>query len=113
MTGKTYGTREKVIAAFTAFLAVAGFSLLYEIRKGDAMFSNSVFCIAAFGAFSLLTLHILNQNPDRRTLVYGLTGGFLAAVMTCMGYSLNYTDTIWHGQVLGRFCVSPHFSAAV
>lgn len=114
MTGKTYGTREKVIAAFTAFLAVTGFSLLYEIRKGDAMFSNSVFCIAAFGAFSLLTLHILNQNPDRRILVYGLTGGFLAAVMTCMGYSLNYTDTIWHGQVLGAvLCLTPFFCGCV
>lgn len=114
MTGKTYGSIEKIIAAAAAFLAVAGFNLLYGIRGESTMFSNSVFCMAAFGAFLFLNLHILNQNPDRRTFLYGLVGGFLAAAMTCMGCALNYTDTIWHGSVFGAIlCLTPFFSGCV
>lgn len=114
MTGKTYGSIEKIIAAAAAFLAVAGFNLLYGIRGESTMFSNSVFCMAVFGAFLFLSLHILSRNPDRRTLLYGLAGGILAAAMTCMGCALNYTDTIWHGRVfLAILCLTPFFSGCV
>ncbi len=114
MTGKAYGTIEKMIAAAMAFLAVTGFNLLYEIRGESTMFSNSVFCMAAFGAFLILGLHALEQNLDRRVIVYGLTGGVLAASMTCMGCSLNYTDTIWHGRVFWAIlCLTPFFSTCI
>ncbi len=111
MTGKPYGTIEKIIAAAVAFLAVAGFNLLYGIRGESTMFSNSVFCMVAFGAFLFLGLYVLGQNLHKRIFVYGFIGGFLAAVMTCMGCSLNYTDTIWHGRVFGAIiCLTPFFS---
>lgn len=114
MTGRTYGIIEKMIAAAVAFLAVAGFHLLYGIRGESTMFSNSVFCMAAFGAFLYLCLHALSRNPDRRTLIFALAGGFLAAAMTAMGCSLHYTDTIWHGRVfLAILCLTPLFGCCV
>lgn len=114
MTEKTYKSIGKIIAAAAAFLAVVGFNLLYGIRGESTMFSNSVFCIAVFGAFLFLNLHVLSQNPDRRTLLYGLAGGIPAAAMTCMGCALNYTDTIWHGRVLfAILCLTPFFCGCV
>ena len=77
MTGKPYGTIEKIIAAAVAFLAVAGFNLLYGIRGESTMFSNSVFCMVAFGAFLFLGLYVLGQNLHKRIFVYGFIGGFL------------------------------------
>lgn len=108
MTGKAYGTIEKIIAALQAFAALSGFNLLYQIRGESTMFSNSVLCAAVFGAFFFLCLHYLDQSPDRRTFLYGLAGGILASLMTCMGFSLNYTDTIWHGNVFWAvLCLIP------
>ncbi|MCI8376011.1 MAG: hypothetical protein HFI29_11340 [Lachnospiraceae bacterium] len=114
MTGRKYGIIEKIIAAAAAFLAVAGFHLLYGIRGESTMFSNSVLCMAAFGAFLLVCLHVLEKSPDRRTLIFALIGGFLAAAMTAMGCSLHYTDTIWHGRVfLAMVCLTPFFGCCV
>ena len=97
-----------------AFLAVTGFNLLYGIRGESTMFSNSVFCMAAFGAFVLLGLRALRQNPDRRVIIYGLLGGLLASLMTCLGCSLNYTDTIWHSRVFWAILfLTPFFGTCI
>ena len=88
-----------IIAGLAAFLAVCGFNLLYQIRSESTMLSNSVFCMAAFAAFLYLGIRFFAGEVDRRLAVISLAGGLLFSVMTCFGFSLNYTDTIWQPNV--------------
>ncbi len=110
MAGERYLGLRKILAAAAAFLAAEGFNLLYRLRGDSTMFSNSVLSVVLFLSFLFLIWHFHLQSPDKRTLLYGLAGGFCFASMTCMGFSLNYTDTIWHGSVFGAIaCLTPFF----
>ncbi len=109
MISRIYGIIEKIAAVFAAFLAVVGFNLLYGVRGESTMFSNSVFSMFVFGAFLFLYHYIVSKSLDRRTLMYGLAGGFLAALLTSMGVSLNYLDTIWSKIHFGLFHVLRRF----
>ena len=99
-----------IIAGFAAFLAVCGFNLLYQIRSESTMLSNSVFCMAAFAAFLYLGIRFFAGEVDRRLAVISLAGGLLFSAMTCFGFSLNYTDTIWQPNVFPAvLCLTPFF----
>ena len=99
-----------IIAGLAAFLAVCGFNLLYQIRSESTMLSNSVFCMAAFAAFLYLGIRFFAGEVDRRLAVISLAGGLLFSVMTCFGFSLNYTDTIWQPNVFPAvLCMTPFF----
>lgn len=113
MTEKLYNPGiQKIIAVLTAFFAVLGFQLLYEIRTDSTMFSNSVFHMVVFGSFFYLCMHFWKKTPDMRTCLFGLAGGFLFAEMTSMGFSLNYTDTVWNKNTLpAALCLTPFFGA--
>lgn len=114
MTGKKYGSIKKSMAVLVAFLAVVGFNLLYEIEGESIVFSSSVFSVFVFGTFLLLDFYIVDKNLDRRTILYGLAGGFLAALMTCMGISLNNLDTIWHKNTFWAIpCLTPFFGGCI
>ena len=98
------------IAALAAFLAVAGVNLLYGLRTESTLFSNSVFCIAVFGAFMYVGHRFFAEKVSRRLLIFGLAGGLLFASLTGFGMSLNYTETIWHRDVfLAVLCLTPFF----
>lgn len=114
MTGKKYVQIVNTAAVLTAFLAVLGFDLLYRIRSDSTMFSNSVFCMVTFGAFLFLCLQTVQEHPDRRTCIYGFAAGLAFASFTSMGFSLNYTDTIWHGNTFWAFVsLTPFFANCV
>lgn len=99
-----------IIAGLAAFLAVCGFNLLYQIRSESTMLSNSVFCMAAFAAFLYLGIRFFAGEVDRRLAVISLAGGLLFSAMTCFGFSLNYTDTIWQPNVFPAvLCLTPFF----
>ena len=96
------------IAVLAAFLAVLGFSQLYQIRSEDTLFSGSLFCMAVFGAFLCLALRFFAGKVTGRLAAFSLAGGFLFAAMTSFGFSLDETDTIWHGSVfLALLCLTP------
>ncbi len=115
MKGRRYPEIAKTGAVLGAFLAVLGFQLLYSIYEGDnTMLSDSVFSLLSFGAFLFLGLQTVKESPDRRTCLYGLAGGGVFAALTSMGFSLNYTDTIWHRNTFLAFlCLTPFFTACV
>ncbi|MCI9382827.1 MAG: hypothetical protein HFI24_01325, partial [Lachnospiraceae bacterium] len=114
ITDKTYRIIEKGIAVLAAFLAVEGFQLLYLIRGSSTMFANSVFSTLVFAAFLFLGFHIVSREFDRRTLLFGLAGGFLASVLTCMGLSVHYLDTIWtKNTFLAMFFLTPFFGGCM
>ena len=114
MISRIYGIIEKIAAVFAAFLAVVGFNLLYGVRGESTMFSNSVFSMSVFGAFLFLYHYIVSKSLDRRTLMYGLAGGFLAALLTSMGVSLNYLDTIWFKNTFWAIpCLTPFFGGCI
>lgn len=114
MTEKKYEIIKKITAVSAAFLAVEGFQLLFLIRGESTMLSNSVFCILVFSAFLFLNLYIAGRRPDRRTLLYGMAGGFAAAVMTSFGVSLNYLDTIWCKNTFWAIlCLTPFFGGCI
>lgn len=99
-----------IIAALAAFLAVTGFNLLYQIRGESTLFSNSVLCGLAFGAFLYLGIRFFADRVSRRLLVFSLAGGLVFAAMTAFGFSLNYTDTIWNPQTFpALLCLTPFF----
>lgn len=106
-TGRIIGNS---IAALSAFLAVTGFNLLYQIRGESTMFSNSVLGVLAFGAFLYLGLRFFQGRVFRRLAVFSLAGGLLFAALTSFGFSLNYTDTIWNPEVFpALLCLTPFF----
>ena len=106
-TGRIIGNS---IAALSAFLAVTGFNLLYQIRGESTMLSNSVFGALAFGAFLYLGLRFFQGGVSRRLAVFSLAGGLLFAALTAFGFSLNYTDTIWNSEVFpALLCLTPFF----
>lgn len=114
MTGKRYPGIEKAIAVFAAFLALEGFQQLYGIWEENTLFSDSVFCMAVFGAFLFLNLQVCKCQPEKRACLFGLAGGLLFAALTAMGFSLNYTDTIWHGNTfLAVLMLTPFFSGCI
>lgn len=114
MISRIYEIIEKIAAVFAAFLAVVGFNLLYGVRGESTMFSNSVFSMSVFGAFLFLYHYIISKSLDRRTLLYGLAGGFLAALLTSMGVSLNYLDTIWFKNTFWAIpCLTPFFGGCI
>lgn len=98
MTAKRSWTGN-IIAVLAAFLAVYGFNLLYQIRSESTMFSNSVLSMAVFAAFLYLGQRFFAGPVSRRLVLFSLAGGFLFSAMTCFGFSLNYTDTIWQPNV--------------
>ena len=75
-TGRIIGNS---IAALSAFLAVTGFNLLYQIRGESTMFSNSVLGTLAFGAFLYLGLRFFQERISWRLAVFSLAGGLLFA----------------------------------
>lgn len=107
---KTFSRTGILIGTAAAFLAVCGFNLLYQIRSESTMFSNSVFSAAVFGAFLYVSLRFFRREVSVRLLLFGVFGGLLFAVLTCFGFSLNYTDTIWHKNVFPAvLCLTPFF----
>lgn len=77
------------------------------------MLSNSVFCMAAFAAFLYLGIRFFAGEVDRRLAVISLAGGLLFSAMTCFGFSLNYTDTIWQPNVFPAvLCLTPFSESA-
>lgn len=102
------GTIGNIIAVIAAFLAVTGFNLLYQIRGESTLFSNSVFCGLAFGAFLYIGIRFFAERISERLLIISLAAGIVFAAMTAFGFSLNYTDTIWNPQTFpALLCLTP------